>query len=68
MKNLLVKITLAGAVLASTLSAASAATRHQMPLNAADSYGVAAWTNQSAWDGRWADNEQARRDIENAGG
>lgn len=72
MKNLLVKIALTGAVLASTLPAASAMTHRQMRLetgNAAARYGVDTRSNPAAgWNSHWVDDEQARRDIENAGG
>lgn len=73
MKNLLVKIALAGVVLASALPAASAATHHQMRLNTGDTsrygYGVATPADhQAGWNSRWADDEQARRDLENQGG
>ena len=66
MKNLLVKIALAGAVLASTLPAASAAARHQM--RSGDGYSASSQSSQAGWNSRWVDDEQARRDIENAGG
>lgn len=73
MKNLLVKIALTGAVLASTLPAASAMTHRQMRLDTGNAatrygYGVTTQANQAGWDSRWVDDEQARRDIENAGG
>lgn len=69
MKNLLVKIALAGVVLASALPAASAATRHQMRSNADNGdYSVTAQSSQTGWNSRWTDDEQARRDIESAGG
>jgi hypothetical protein len=72
MKNLLVKIVLTSAVLASTLPAASAMTHRQMRLdtgNSATGYGVATQSSQAAgWNSRWVDDEQARRDIESQGG
>ena len=71
MKNVLVKVALIGAVLASTLSAASAMTHRQMRLdtqNAATAYGLQSQSREAGWNSRWVDDEQARRDIENAGG
>lgn len=73
MKNMLVKIALTGAVLALTLSAASAMTHRQMRLDtqnaaAAYGYGIQSQSREAGWNSRWVDDEQARRDIENAGG
>lgn len=68
MKNsTLAKIALVGVVLASSLSAASAATRQQMRASAAQ-YGYGAGPLSNPTDNQFVDNEQARRDIENAGG
>ena len=71
MKNsTLAKIVLVGVVLASSLSAASAATRQQMRAAAASAtqYGYGAGPLSNVTDNQFVDNEQARRDIENAGG
>ena len=72
MKNsTLAKIALVGAVLASSLSAASAATRQHVRTNAAASalhygYGMGPLSNPN--DQQFVDNEQARRDLEGQGG
>lgn len=66
MKNTLSKLVLAGAVLAATLSAASAATRHtRVNEDAGYAYGTSNFSNTA---NQYSDDEQRRRDIGGQGG
>ncbi len=67
MKNTLSKLVLAGALLAATLSAASAATRHHMRVNDDAGYTSAGSFSNTATN-QYSDDEQRRRDIGGQGG
>lgn len=66
MKNSISKLVLVGAILASTLAAASAAPRHQV--SASTSYAYDMGSSPDAVYNNHFDNEQARRDIGGQGG